>query len=115
MNIESVKSLFRLFSGEDDIERYTPFIELAITETKKMLLPDADNTDVRLSFLSAAIANHRFVQFESARDRTQITYGGKMLTGSSETLIANSEKLLRDYLEICSDLISPRIFTFTGV
>ncbi len=115
MNIESVKSLFRLFSGEDEIEKYAPFIGLALTETEKMLLPDADKTDVRLSFLCAAIANHRFRQFESARDRTQITYGGKMLTDSSGSVLVNSEKLLRDYLEICSDLISPRIFTFTGV
>lgn len=115
MNIESVKTLFRMFSGEDDTEKYAPLIELALAETEKMILPDADRNDVRLAFLCAAIANHRLCQINSARDRTQITYGGKMLTNSSDSVLAYSEKLLRDYLELCSDLITPRMFTFSGI
>lgn len=115
MNIESVKSLFRLFVGEDEPEKYSPLIELASVETEKMLLPGADRTDIRLSFLCAAIANHRLRQLDSARDRTQATYGGRMLTDSSNPVLAHSEKLLRDYLELCSDLIAPQLFTFSGV
>lgn len=115
MNIESVKSLFRMFSGEDDAEKYSPLIELALTEVEKMLLPDADTEDIRLSFLCAAIANHRFCQLNSARDRTQVAYGGRMLTDSSNPVLAHSEKLLKDYLDLCSDIIEPQIFIFSGV
>ena len=115
MNIESVKSLFRMFSGEDDSEKYAPLIELALSETEKMLLPDADRSDVRLNFLCAAVANHRCRQIISSRDRTEITYAGKMLRDGKDSALAYSEKLLRDYLELCSDLVKPQTFTFAGI
>lgn len=115
MNIESVKSLFRLFSGEDEPEKYAPLIELAMSEVEKMLLPDTDRSDIRLAFLGAAIANHRFCQINSSRDRTQLTYAGKMLKDGENSVLAFSEKLLRDYLELCSDLIAPQTFTFAGI
>lgn len=115
MNIESVKSLFRMFSGEDDPEKYAPLIELAMAETEKMLLPDADRSDIRLAFLCAASANHRFRQISASRDRSQITYAGKMLKDGADPALAYSQKLLRDYLELCSDLIAPQMFTFAGI
>lgn len=115
MDIGSVKSLFKMFSGEDDVEEYGPLIELALTETEKLLLPQADRSDIRLSFLCAAMANHRLCQIRAARDRTQAAYGGSMLTDSRERIVAHSEKLLRDYLELCSDIISPQMFTFAGI
>lgn len=115
MNIESVKTLFKLFSGEEELEKYAPIIELAVSETEKMLLPCADRGDMRLSFLCAAAANHRLQQLNSARDRTRAAYGGRMLTDSDNPVLAHSEKLLRDYLELCSDLIIPQTFTFFGI
>lgn len=115
MNIDSVKSLFRMFSGEDEPEKYSPLIELSLTEVEKMLLPDADRSDVRLTFLCAAVANHRFRQIKSSRDRTEITYAGKTIKDGADSALAYSEKLLRDYLELCSELISPQIFTFFAI
>ena len=38
MNIESVKTLFTLFSGEDVTEKYLPLISLSVSEVEKMLL-----------------------------------------------------------------------------
>lgn len=114
MNIESVKSLFTLFSGEGDCDKYAPFIDLAVSETERMLLPDADTSDIRLDFLSAAIANHRLQQINSARDRTRVTYSGKMLKESDNSFLACSERLLHDYIGLCSDLIRPQSFTFIG-
>lgn len=115
MNIESVKSLFRMFSGEEDSEKYAPVIELAMAEVEKMLLPDADRNDSRLPFLCAAVANHRLCQINSSRDRTQITYAGRMLIDNPDSTVSFSQKLIRDYLEICSDLIVPQTFTFAGI
>ena len=112
MNIESVKSLFRMFSGEDEPEKYAPLIELALAEVEKMLLPDADRSDVRLPFLCAAIANYRLCQINSSRDRTQVTYAGKMLRDGGDSSSAYAQRLLRDYLELCGELIFPQTFTF---
>jgi hypothetical protein len=116
MNIESVKSLFTLFSGEEDHGRYAPVISLAMAEVERMLLPDADRTDIRLEFLCAAAANHRLQQLNAARDRTEVTYAGDMLQPPSQTRpsgsLAYSERLLRDYMQLCEDLIQPRNFVF---
>lgn len=113
MNIESVKTLFSLFSGEEAAESNDPLIELALAEVEKMLLPDADCTDIRLDFLTAALANYRLCQVKSVRDRTKVTYAGKMLDGGIDKC-AYAEKLLRDYLQLCEGLIAPRIFVFSG-
>lgn len=112
MNIESVKTLFTLFSGEDISETYTPIITLAVSEIEKMLVPEANNEDIRLEFLCAAIANHRLQQINSARERAEFTVAGKMLTASQNTALAYSEKLLRDYMNMCDDLIKPKTFMF---
>ncbi len=113
MNIESVKTLFSLFSGEEATEIHMPLIELACAEVKKTLLPDADRNDIRLDFLTAALANYRLRQVKSSRDRTKVTYAGKFLA-DSDNECAYAEKLLRDYLQICEELIAPRIFVFCG-
>ncbi|MDE6102181.1 MAG: hypothetical protein K2F73_04325 [Ruminococcus sp.] len=112
MNIESIKTLFTLFSGEDVSETYTPLITLAISEVEKMLLPESDPTDIRLDFLCAAIANNRLQQINSARERAEFTVAGKMLTVSQTTALSYSEKLLRDYMNLCEDLIKPKTFMF---
>lgn len=116
MNIESVKTLFTLFSGEEELGRYSPLITLAMAEVEKMLLPDADPTDIRLDFLCAATANHRLQQLNAAHDRTEVTFAGDMLQAPSQVRtsgpLAYSESLLRDYMQLCEDLIQPKNFVF---
>lgn len=114
MNTESVKTLFTLFSGEDVSEVYTPVILLAVSEVEKMLLPEADPKDIRLEFLCAVVANHRLQQIKSARERYEFTVSGKMLSPSQNTAVSYSEKLLRDYMQLCGDLIKPKNFVFMG-
>ena len=111
MNIESVKSLFELFSGESQ-EDYLPLVELAVSEVEGMLFPDADITDIRLAFLAAAIANYRLSRINASRDRTKVTYAGKMLDSSGTQNSAAS--LLKDYLQLCSSIIRPKTFIFAG-
>lgn len=113
MNIESVKSLFQLFSGESDLERYMPLVSLAAAETEKMLTDGADSSDIRLDFLCAAIANYRLQQINAAHDRTESTYAGKLLTSPENSgTLRYAEKLLTDYFNLCDDLIKPRTFMF---
>lgn len=115
MKVSKVTGLFKLFSGEESSVKYEPLIGLAIAETEKMLLPDADRDDIRLDFLSAAIANNRLQQINSAHDRTRATYSGKMISADEALPLTYSERLLKSYLELCSDLIAPQIFTFTAI
>lgn len=113
MNIESVKTLFQLFSGEADIEKYLPLIELSVSETEKMLLIGADSSDSRLDFLTAAAANLRCQQLIAAQNHSESTYAGKLLSGSGcAGTVKYAEKLLSDYISICSDLIKPKSFVF---
>ncbi len=114
MNIESVKTLFQLFSGEADIDKYLPLIELSVSETEKMLLSGADGSDSRLDFLTAAAANLRCQQLIAAQNHSESTYAGKLLSADSGCAgtVKYAEKLLSDYISICSDLIKPKSFVF---
>ena len=113
MNIEKIRTLFTLFSGEDVLDTYVPLITLAVDEVNRMLLPNADSTDVRLDFLAAAIANNRLQKIKNARDRSEITFAGKMLSADRGSLIY-SEKLVSDYLQLCSELINSKTFIFSA-
>ena len=112
MNTESVKSLFVLFSGEEDTERYAPVIELALKETELMLLMDTDRSDVRLDFLCAALANYRLQQIKCAQDRRKYTYAGKVVDSGEGSCLASASQMLRDYLQLCEGLIKPSGFVF---
>lgn len=113
MNIESVKSLFTLFSGEEDCEKYMPIINLALTETKKMLVSTDYAEDIRVEFLCAAIANYRLRQLEAACDRSEYTYAGKLITSPDNGgALHFASLLLSDYISMCEGLIKPSGFTF---
>ena len=83
-------------------------------ETQIMLLPDADDTDIRLNFLSAAIAFYRLQQIMAARERAECTYAGKVLRESQNSAYDYSKRLLRDYFQICNDLLSSKNFIFSS-
>ncbi len=113
MNIESVRTLFSLFSGENETEALMPFVTLAMAEMEKMLSENADITDVRLEFLCAAQANYRYCQANAARDDSVNTYGGKLAKYSDKSsALRYAELLLADYMNMCGDLIKPKTFMF---
>ena len=114
MDIESVKSLFLMFSGEESCDEWSPLINLAVSETDKMLRPDADRSDVRLGFLCAAAANRRLQQIKASRERSQSTFAGKVLTQTQNSALHYAEKLYSDYIQLCNDLIEPSAFVFAG-
>ena len=114
MDIQKVTALFELFTGTHNGTEYQQIILLAMYETRIMLLPDADDSDVRLNFLSAAIAFYRLQQIMAARERAEFTYAGKVLKESQNTAYEYSKKLLRDYFQICSDLLYSQNFIFSS-
>ncbi|WP_455529233.1 hypothetical protein [Ruminococcus sp.] len=114
MDRETVTSLFELFTGAHNGIEYYRIIDLAIYETGTMLRPDAERTDARLNFLSAAIAFYRLQQILAARERAECTYAGKVLKESQNTAYDYSKRLLRDYFQLCSDLLYPKTFIFSS-
>lgn len=112
INIDSIYSLFRLFSGED-AEKNKNFILLAKKETERMLLPDVQE-DERINFLCAAIANYRYQQAKATSDDSEYTYTGEMNSDKKKNILVFAENMLRDYYQLCSDIIKPQNFVFMG-
>lgn len=110
INIDSIYSLFRLFSGED-AERNKNFILLAKKETERMLIPDVQE-DERINFLCAAIANYRYQQAKAASGDSEYTYTGEMNSDKKNNILIFAENMLRDYYQLCSDIIKPQNFVF---
>ena len=114
MDISDITEIFELFTGEENGIEYFRIINLAMYETGMMLRPDADRTDTRLNYLAAAIAYYRFQQILAARERAAVTYAGKVLKESQNTAYEYSKLLMKDYMQICSDLIKPQGFIFSS-
>lgn len=114
MNTEKIKSLFRLFSGDVCDEEHEPIIESAILEVEGMISETADRDDSRLDFLCAALANFRYYQILSAQDRSEFTYGGKILNDCDGKILAFAEGLLKGYFHLCGDMIKGSDFVFIG-
>lgn len=66
MNINQISSLFTLFSGETDTETYRPLIDSAIAQVERRLKEDVQDSDARLDYLCAAIANFRMREYYKA-------------------------------------------------
>ncbi len=114
MNIDSVRSLFRLFTGEESEEKYLPLILSAVSEVESMLLPEADNADVRLDYLCAALANHRFQLIKASSGDPEYTFAGKLPDMGKNTAVAYSGKLLAEYYELCRELVGGSFFFSTA-
>ena len=115
MDSENIKSLFTLFSGEQYNNELAPFLEVSTIQVQKMLRDDADENDVRLEFLCAALANYRYRLAAASADRSEYTYAGKMLSVSDGKLLNFSESLLKDYYHLCRDLINGTDFVFSAI
>ncbi len=115
INVNNVKSLFELFSGEDANSEWTPVIVMAVLEVRNMLLPDADDTDTRLEFLAAAVANYRTQEIKLSSGKREYEYVGRMDSGGARTSLAGAETLMREYVQLCRDLIKSDTFVFETI
>lgn len=114
MDIEEMKAIFTLISGEEVGEGFTDLINLAISETLAMLRPEANKNDFRLNYLVAAIANYRLQQMYSARERAAVTYAGKIPKEYRNTACEYARALVRDYMKICGKLLKVSDFVFSS-
>ncbi|MCR5601317.1 MAG: hypothetical protein K6G33_11335 [Ruminococcus sp.] len=114
MDVQEINDLFELLTGEQNSQTYYNFINLSMYEVSVMLRSQECSTDYRLNFLCAAIAFYRVQQMLAARERAAVTYAGKMLKESQNTAYEYSKLLLRDYLQICNDLLKCQNFVFSS-
>ncbi|MCQ2490284.1 MAG: hypothetical protein MJ079_01670 [Ruminococcus sp.] len=112
ININNVKALFELFSGETADSEWAPVISMAINEVANMLLPDADDTDPRLEFLAASVANYRTQEIKLSSGRSEYEYVGQMNSGGARTALTGAAALMREYVQMCGDLINTSTFVF---
>ena len=114
MNQARIAALFLLISGEENEAPFLDLINLAMYETNCMLRPGVDISDIRLGFLVAAIANYRLQQMYAARERTNVTYAGKVPKGYRNTACEYAVALVKDYMKICDELLDLSDFVFSS-
>ncbi len=116
MNMQMIYSLFRLFSGEEASQTYLPLLTAAVQEVKASLKHPEDETEIRLCYLAAAVANLRYTQMFGAREKALATYAGTIARESNaEQQIRFAEQLVNSYKALCHDLLNSQTFFFAGV
>jgi hypothetical protein len=115
INVMNVKQIFTLFSGEPANVSWLAVITAACREVEEMLLPGTDDTDVRLEFLAAAVANSRAQTIRLSSGKSGYEYAGSISAPGKSTSSDFAAALLRDYMELCSDLIKPKTFIFETI
>ncbi|MDE5947090.1 MAG: hypothetical protein K2G63_07295 [Oscillospiraceae bacterium] len=107
MNTEKIKSLFALFTGQNNYEEYLPIIAVSITQVEKMLKENADISDSRLDMLTASVANYRYVQIIASRMENISAYNGEMILPQKDNnALKYARQIMLDYMDICSDIIN---------
>ncbi|MEG0614350.1 MAG: hypothetical protein RR540_01230 [Oscillospiraceae bacterium] len=114
METEKTLALFQIISGQKSAE-YLPLVELSMNEVLKMLKEKADETDARLCYLSAAVANFRYVEIDCAREKQMLAVGGSIgVNGGGANRYLAAKNLVDSYRVICRDLIRDEEFIFFG-
>lgn len=116
MNMQMIGSLFALFSGEQDVQKFLPLLMTAVQEVMQELREDADGSEVRLCYLAAAIANLRYTQMYGAQEKALATYAGTIARQSdSDQQLRFAKQLVYSYRSLCADLIRDTDFVFCGI
>lgn len=116
MNIAQITSLFTLFSGEIDTEKYQPLIDSAIEQVNRRLKDIDCANDTRLDYLCAAIANYRYSQITCIKNKVAYTYAGTGDSkGNSQLEYDFAKELMCEYYKSVTDLIYDEDFVFCTV
>ncbi|MCI7805120.1 MAG: hypothetical protein MR503_08635 [Oscillospiraceae bacterium] len=116
MNISQITSLFILFSGETDINKYQPLIDSSILQVSRQLKEGASSADIRLDYLCAAIANYRYSQLTCVKNKVAYTYAGTADSkGNSQMEYDLAKELMCEYYKAAADLLCDDDFVFSAV
>lgn len=116
MNSILINSLFELFSGEMDPDKYAPVVTSSKRWIKRMLKDGADEDDGRLDYLCAAVANLKYVQITCVRKRINYTYAGAEDSSDRPSLEYEfARELVNEYFAEAADLMKDDSFVFASV
>jgi len=116
MNNAVINSLFVLFSGEKDTDKYEPLISSAVCWVKRMLKSEADIVDSRLDFLCAAVANLKYVQMTCVKKRINYTYAGAEDSCERPSIEYEfARELVNEYFAEAAELMKDDSFVFASV
>ena len=106
MDMNTITSLFSLFSGESDTDRFLPIVTTACEEVRSTLRENADTSATGLCYLAAAVANLRYTEIYFARENTLATYAGTIARESDATQRLHfAQQLVKSYQGLCRELI----------
>lgn len=113
MDIEKIFSLFRLFYGGEDAEKFLPAAELAAECTERRIIGGEDKNDPRLYYLAAAETLCRTLEIKAVQERLTLTRTGAA-AGTSDygKRIEFAKELYRGYESLCAGLIRDDGFLF---
>lgn len=114
MDTGHIERLFEMYSGETLTGIISEMIDMSVLEVKKMLRPGADEDDVRLDFLAAAITNFRVQQINSSSSKGEYNYAGRLKSNDGNAPLMCARSVLRDMYQHCGDLITPEVFIFSA-
>ncbi len=113
MQTETVRAIFRIMSGVEDVQSYEALIGAAMEEIKMALRPDCDSSSVHLHLLAAATANCAYREIQAAQAQTACTYAGTVAQQSDLTKqVEAAQKLVKRYRTLCSHLLRDAQFCF---
>ena len=104
-----------MFSGETDTEKYYALIESAVLYVGRQLKKSEYETDSRVPFYVASVANLVYSRAVSMRYKLSQTYAGSVTQVPSETNVivcGMAEKLCEGYRSLCSDILKDDTFWF---
>jgi hypothetical protein len=100
----------------EDITAYANLIQCAIDEITQRLTDSSHSTDSRLNYVCASLANLRYQQFMSSRDRLNYTYAGAVSQKHDGTQqLVDAYDMFYSYLSTVKDIIKDDEFYFKGV
>lgn len=115
MDMQMIGGLFTLFSGETDVSGYLPLLRLAAAEVRRALREDADETDVRLCYLAAAVANLRYQEIWGTREGVTAVYAGNLPAAPDGVKDSMAQRLVAAYRAVCKELLRDETFVFLGI
>lgn len=105
-----------MFSGINSVTEYSKIVQSAINDVTQMLIDSSNSTDDRLNYVCGALANLKYQQFMSSRDRLNYTYAGTVSQKhDGKDQLSDAYNMFYSYLSTVKDIIKDENFLFKSI
>ena len=116
MRKAKIIQLFLLFAGLEHAAPFEDTVEAAIEQVRGELKADADESDIRLCYYTAAVANMHYRQMIAARGAVSPTYAGTVSVQRNDTQPCTlAERLMSEYRKAAAALLRDDAFVFQTI